>query len=69
MFDFRFNTLIPSLNQGQRNVFKVREGAQSLPRIKLPLWGHLLKIFLNFLPGSILDPTFDEATTNRILPL
>ena len=25
MFDFRFNTPIPSLNQGQGSVFKVRE--------------------------------------------
>ena len=45
MFDFRFNTPIPSLNQGQGSVFKVRECAQSIPRIKLPLEGHLLKNF------------------------
>ena len=30
MFDFRFNTPIPSLNQGQGSVFKVRECAQSI---------------------------------------
>src|SRR3954468_1538621 len=45
MFDYRFNTPIPSLNQGQRSVFKFRECAQSIPRIKLPLEGHLLKKF------------------------
>ena len=57
MFDFRFNTPIPSLNQGQGRMFKVRECAQSIPRIKLPLRGHLLKkIFLNIL--STLNPYF-----------
>jgi hypothetical protein len=30
MFDFRFNTPIPSLNQGQGSVFKTRECAQSI---------------------------------------
>ena len=56
MFDFRFNTPIPSLNQGQRSIFKVRECAQSIPRIKLPLEGHLLKKILNiFYPGPVLD--------------
>jgi len=49
MFDFRFNTPIPSLNQGQGSIFKVWECAQSIPRIKLPLRGHLLKNFLTFL--------------------
>ena len=37
----------------QRSVFTVRECAQSIPRIKVPLEGHLLK---NFLPGPKLDP-------------
>jgi hypothetical protein len=56
MFDFRFNTPIPSLNQGQGSVFKVRECAQSIPRIKLPLEGHLLKKFENIIyPGPVLD--------------
>ena len=32
-----------SLNQGQGSVFTIRECAQSIPRIKLPLEGHLLK--------------------------
>jgi hypothetical protein len=32
--DFRFNTPIPSLNQGQRSVFTVRECAQSIPRLE-----------------------------------
>ena len=45
MFDFRFNTPIPSLNQGQGSIFKIRECAQSIPRIKLPLEGYLLKFF------------------------
>ena len=36
MFDFRFNTLIPSLNQGRGSVFKVRECAQSIPRLEKP---------------------------------
>src|SRR6185312_1126229 len=36
MFDFRFNTPIPSLNQGQGSVFKVWECAQSILRMKLP---------------------------------
>ena len=38
MFDFRFNTPIPSMNQGQGSVFKIQECAQSIPRIKLPLY-------------------------------
>jgi len=37
MFDFRFNTLIPSLNQGQGSVFKIQEWAQLIPCIELPL--------------------------------
>jgi hypothetical protein len=54
MFDSRFNTPIPSLNQGQGSIFKVRECAQSIPRIKLPLEGHLLKKFENiFYPGPV----------------
>ena len=36
MFDFRFNTPIPSLNQGRGSVFKVRECAQSIPRLEKP---------------------------------
>ena len=44
-----FSTPIPSLNQGQGSIFKVRECAQSIPRIKLPLRDHLLKNFLTFL--------------------
>ena len=32
--DFRFNTLIPSLNQGQGSAFKVWECAQSIPRLE-----------------------------------
>jgi hypothetical protein len=36
MSDFRFNTLISSLNQGQGSVFKVRECAQSIPRLEKP---------------------------------
>ena len=36
MLDFRFNTSIPSLNQG--SVFKGRECAQSIFRIELPLY-------------------------------
>src|SRR5687768_11458691 len=36
MFDFRFNTPISSLNQGQESVFKVRECAQSIPRLEKP---------------------------------
>jgi hypothetical protein len=56
MFDFRFNTPIPSLNQGQGSIFKVRECAQSIPRIKLPLEGYLFKKFENiFYPGPVLD--------------
>ena len=65
MFDFRFNTPIPSLNQGQGSVFKVRECAQSIPRIKLPLEGHLLKNFLNFLLGPVLDPTLKTTLIIR----
>ena len=48
MFDLRFNIPIPSLNQGQGRIFKIRECAQSIPRIKLPLEGHLLKKFKKF---------------------
>jgi hypothetical protein len=32
MFYFRFNTPIPSQNQGQERIFKVRECAQSISR-------------------------------------
>jgi hypothetical protein len=45
MFDFRFNTPIPFLNQDQESVFKVRKCAQLIRRIKLPIGGHSLKIF------------------------
>ena len=56
MFDFRFNIPILSLNQDQGSVFKVRECAQSIPRIKLLLEGHLLKnFFLIFYPDPVLD--------------
>jgi hypothetical protein len=34
--DFRFNTPIPSLNQGQGRVFKVRKCAQSVLRLEKP---------------------------------
>ena len=37
MFDFRFNTPILSLNQGQESVFTIWQCAQSISRIKLPL--------------------------------
>jgi hypothetical protein len=33
MFDFRFNTPTPSLNQGQGSAFTVRKCAQSIPRL------------------------------------
>src|SRR3569833_3783377 len=36
MFDYRFNTPIPSLNQSQESVFMVRECAQSIPRLEKP---------------------------------
>ena len=36
MFDFHFNTPIPSLNQGQGSIFTVRECAQSIPRLEKP---------------------------------
>src|SRR3569623_224100 len=36
MFDFRFNTLISSLNEGQGSVFKVQECAQLIPRLEKP---------------------------------
>ena len=36
MFDFRFNTPIPSLNQDQESVFMFRECAQSIPRLEKP---------------------------------
>ena len=53
MFDFRFKTPIPSLNQGRGSVSKVRECAQLIPRIKLPLEGRLLKkFFLIFYPAQ-----------------
>ena len=45
MFDFRFNTQIPSLNQGQGSVFTLRECAQSIFRIKLPLEKSFLQKF------------------------
>jgi hypothetical protein len=61
MFDFRFNAPIPSLNQGQGSVFKVRECVQSIPRIKLPLKSHLLK---NFLLGPKLDPSPFKSKKN-----
>ena len=58
MFDFRFNTQIPSQNQGQGSVFKVRECAQSIPRIKLPLESHLLKNFSELvLTGGVTNVT------------
>ena len=47
MFDFRFNTPIPSLNQGQRSVFKVRECAQSISRIELLLKMIVLEKFFH----------------------
>ena len=34
MFDFRSNTPIPFLNQGQGSAFTVRECAQSIPRLE-----------------------------------
>src|SRR6185437_213244 len=34
--DFRFNTPIPSLNQGQGNVFMIRGCAQSISRLEKP---------------------------------
>jgi hypothetical protein len=34
--DFRFNTPISSLNQGQGSAFTVRECAQSIPRLEKP---------------------------------
>src|SRR5580698_10651517 len=43
IFDFRFNTPIPSLNQGQGSVFMLRECAESISRIKLPLESRFLK--------------------------
>jgi hypothetical protein len=36
MFDFCFNTPIPSLNQGRETVFKVRECAQPISRLEKP---------------------------------
>ena len=36
MFDFRFNTPTPSLNQGQGSIFKLRECAQLIPRLEKP---------------------------------
>ena len=49
MFDFRFNTPIPSLNQGQGSVFKVWKCVQSILCMKLPpkiwFWGRNFKIF------------------------
>jgi hypothetical protein len=36
IFDFCFNTPIPSLNQGQGSVFMLRKCAESISRIKLP---------------------------------
>ena len=36
MFDFRFKTPIPFLNQGQESVFMLRECAQSIPRLEKP---------------------------------
>ena len=36
MFDFRFNTPIPSLNQDQRSVFMIWECAQSILRLEKP---------------------------------
>jgi len=38
MFDFRFNTPIPSLNQGQGSVFMIWECAQSISRLEKPLY-------------------------------
>jgi hypothetical protein len=41
---FCFNTyLILLLKQCQRSIFKLRECAQSIPRIKLPLYGSILE--------------------------
>src|SRR6185437_9214170 len=45
MFDFRFNTPIPFLNQGQGSVFMLRECAESISRIKLPLRTYFLQKF------------------------
>ena len=45
MFDFRFNTPIHSLNQGQGRVFMLRECAESISRIKLPLGMYFLQKF------------------------
>jgi hypothetical protein len=45
MFAFRFNTSTPFPDQGQESVFMLREGAESISRIKLPLETYFLQKF------------------------
>ena len=67
IFDFRFNTPIPSLNQGQGSVFKVRECAQSIPRIKLALEGRLLKKCLKiFYPTLSWTPSLQAILDTKM---
>ena len=78
MLDFRFNTPIPSLNQGQGNVFMLRECAESISRIKLLLGMYFLqkfskKIFsengLRLLPSfkKSLGTIYTPATTRQCI--
>ena len=56
MFDFRFNTPILSLNQGQGSIFTPRECAQSIFCIKLPLEKSFLQNFKkNFFCKKLLE--------------
>ena len=65
MFDFRLIQTPHSLNQGQGSVFMLRECAESISRIKLPLEGHLLK---KFFYSAIFDtPPLKESASGLIL--
>ena len=60
MFDFRFNTPIPSLNQGQGSIFTLRECVESISRIKLPLGTYFYKNFQKIFfrdPAMIVTPS------------
>jgi hypothetical protein len=54
-----------SLNQSQRSIFRLRECAQSIPRIKLPLESLFHAKNLNFsILASINKPFFPESGKN-----
>jgi hypothetical protein len=66
MFDFSFNTPIPSLNQDQGSVFKVRECAQSILPLEKPLYSRFPGGKSNFFDFRFNTPTtFPESGSRK----